>query len=214
VKKNEGEEMKITTVALVGTLLFMTGNASAQSVPDKDIATCAAISSVVERLSCFDDLAKNHKLTATTQDTSSPGKGKWLTQTDKDPLNDKAIYTATLPADSGTTGRFGGPIVLSVRCEGNKTEMYINWSSFLGLEGIPTTYRIDKQKAIRSGWDSSTDHKAAFFPRSPIPTLKKIADSTSFVASVTPYGENPVTAVFDTTGAAEALSDIRKGCKW
>jgi type VI secretion system protein VasI len=191
----------------------MTGNASAQSVPDKDIATCAAISSVVERLSCFDDLAKSHKLTATTENTSSPGKGKWFTQTDKDPMNDKAIYGAALTADSGK-GRFGDSIALIVRCKNNKTEMFIDWSSYLGLDRARTTYRIDKQKAITSNWSISTNHKAAFFPGSPVSTLKKIAESTSFVASVTPYGENPVTAVFDTTGAAEALADIRKGCKW
>ncbi len=92
--------------------------------------------------------------------------------------------------------------------------MFINWSSFLGSDSIATTYRIDKEPAQRSGWTLSTDKQAAFFPGSPVSTLKKLVESTTFVASVTPYNENPVTAVFTTTGAERALTDIRKGCNW
>ncbi|MDT4849754.1 Type VI secretion system VasI, EvfG [compost metagenome] len=102
---------------------------------------------------------------------------------------------------------------MTVRCSNNATEMYINWNDFLGSDAY-TTFRVDKEQASKSNWQLSTDKVAAFYPGSPVPLLKKIAGSSSFVASVTPYNESPVTAVFDTAGASSAFTDIRKGCGW
>src|SRR5690606_5301428 len=111
-------------------------------------------------------------------------------------------------------GRLGRKPTMIIRCRDNRTEMFINWNSFLGSDPVSTTYRIDKEPAQKSGWSLSTDKRAAFFPGSPVPTLRRLAESTTFVANVTPYSESPVTAVFDTTGADKALADIRKGCSW
>ncbi|TKR55349.1 DNA primase [Allopusillimonas ginsengisoli] len=187
---------------------------SANAVEDKEIATCAAETNSVLRLACFDSLAERHSLAPSTQvATATDGAGEWIVRTKTDPLNDKSIYTASLFASSGM-GKYGDPIALSVRCANNKTEMYINWASYLGRGTIRTSHRIDKEKAITNSWDISTDGKAAFHPGSPIGTLKRLVASTSFVANLTPYNENPITAVFETAGADVALAEIRKGCNW
>ncbi|WP_187394897.1 type VI secretion system-associated protein TagO [Pigmentiphaga aceris] len=186
---------------------------NATTVAGKEIAECAANTNTVLRLACYDALATKNGLAPATKPTTVTGSGEWRTSTQTDPLTDKSVHVATLIADSGR-GRFGEAIGLTVRCANNKTELYINWNSYLGLESIFTTYRVDKDAAAKSTWTISTDHKAAFFPGSPVTVLKRLVTSQSFVANVTPYGENPVTATFKTAGAETALADIRKGCKW
>lgn len=182
------------------------------AIEDKEVALCASKTGTVERLSCFDELADRHGLAPKTVATPTAGTGKWTTSTSTDPLTDKSIYLAFLDADKGT-GRFGEKVDMIVRCKGNQIEMFINWHSFIGIDSARVTHRIDKSSAVTSTWDTSTDRTATFM-RSPIPALKKIATSESFVANVTPYGESPVTAIFDTKGAEAALQDIRKGCGW
>lgn len=200
----------------IGLILVfaLVGGAAHAQVDSKEIAACAAQESPVYRLTCYDDLATRHSLAPTVTETTDPAKtGAWRTNTDTDPLNDKSIFTAILDAEEGRS-RFGREIALVVRCSNNKTEMYIVWNDFLGTKEIRTTYRVDKNKAETSSWSISTNNKAAFFPGSPVPLLKLLVDSSSFVANVTPYNESPVTAIFNTTGAGEALADIRKGCNW
>ncbi|EKK98854.1 hypothetical protein VCHC41B1_3364 [Vibrio cholerae HC-41B1] len=34
------------------------------------------------------------------------------------------------------------------------------------------------------------------------------------VAQITPYNENPLTAIFDTAGLSNALLPLRKTCNW
>ncbi|MFD4839930.1 type VI secretion system-associated protein TagO [Achromobacter sp. NPDC058515] len=185
----------------------------AHAVEDNDIATCAAMSSTVSRLVCFDQLAARSNLAPATRNTTASGSGKWKTSRNVDPLNDREIHYAMLVADSGS-GKYGDPIMLAARCRDNKTELYINWSSFLGSDSIKTIYRVDKAEAQSAHWSLSTDKQAAFFPKSPVALLKQMVESQTFVANLTPYNESPITATFDTSGADVALRDIRAACKW
>jgi type VI secretion system protein VasI len=209
---SQGREMRINRILPALFLLLPIGAQAA--IEDKQIALCASMKGAIERLACYDQLADSNNLAPKTVSTSEPGKGKWSTSTSTDPLNDKAIHLAMLEANSGKTGRFGERINMIVRCANGETDLYINWSSFLGTEGIALTYRIGKAKAVHSDWDISTDHQSSFYRGSPVKALKAIIESDSFVANVTPYSESPVTATFDTTGAGEALNDIRSSCKW
>ena len=194
-------------------LVLILAPAFAAAVEDNEVATCAAKTNTVQRLACFDDMAKRHNLAPASTARAAAAPGKWWTQTNTDPLNDKAVHIAGLSAESGR-GRFGDTIGMVIRCKDNKTEMYINWESFLGTDSARITHRVGKEQAITSSWSVSTDHKASFFPGSPVPTLKRMLTETSFVANVTPYSESPITATFDLTGIEGALADIRSGCSW
>lgn len=200
-------------LAMIFCLLASSGAWAATPVTKDDLAKCAATANSVERLACFDDLAKQAGVVASTTDTSSPGGGKWNTATNTDPMTDKSVYTAILLSDNGK-GRFGDPVALLLRCKDKKTEMFIAWSSYLGSDEARVTFRLDKEPAKTTAWSISTNGKATFYPSSPVSYLKKLVDGKSFVASVTPYHENSITAVFDITGADTALADIRKGCGW
>ena len=205
--------MKIAIHTLALTLALATANSASADVPEKDVMRCAALDNTVERLSCFDTLAESNGLTTKTVPTPSASKGKWSTSTTTDPMTDKSIFIARLNASSGR-GRLGEGIDLIVRCAKNKTELYINWHSFLGTDSARVTHRTGKSKAQTHTWDVSTDHTSSFYPGSPVTALKEMIKNTSFVANVTPYSESPVTATFDISGADAAFADIRKGCSW
>ncbi len=205
--------MKIAmhSIALAAAFALST-NANAE-IAEKEVIQCAALGNSVERLSCYDALADGKGLSKQTVSTQSAGKGKWSTSTTTDPLTDQSIYIAMLDADSGS-GRYGGRVGMVVRCSKNTTEWYINWNSYLGIDETAITHRVGKSKAQRRSWVVSTDHKSSFYPGSPVPILKEMMKSDSLVANVTPYGENPLTASFNISGAEAALADIRKGCGW
>lgn len=183
------------------------------AVEDKDVATCAAMENSVSRLACFDRLAEKYRLAPSTTKTETEGAGEWEVSKEVDPLTDKEVHFAVLPAQTGK-GKYGDRIILVVRCENNRTVMYVDWANYLGSGSLRTTYRVGKNPAQTSQWGLSTDKKAAFFPSSPIPLLKQIEESDSFVANVTPYNESPVTATFDTRGADAAFKGIRSACGW
>jgi type VI secretion system protein VasI len=185
-------------------------NAGVLAIGSKELAKCAAIDNQVLRLICYDELAKKYNQVATSKNTSTTSKGRWKTSTDKDPLTDKIIYYAQLTASEGR-GKYGDRIDLLFRCKNGEIDAYVNWSTFLSTSSISVTSRIDKNPAKESSWSLSTDYKASFIPQ-PEETLEKFIGASSFVVNVTPYSENPITAIFNITGAEKALSDIRRSC--
>lgn len=178
----------------------------------KSVTQCASDSNTVNRLACFDELARKNGLAPNTETTTETAAGKWITSTDTDPLTDKSVYFASLDADDGR-GKFGDEITLIVRCKNGKTDAYINWRSYLGSDGTMVTSRIDKASATKAYWSLSTDSKASFMPQ-PVATLKKFAGASTYVANLTPYSESPITAIFNISGSEVAFKDIRGGCKW
>ena len=146
------------------------------------------------------------------QPTPIVGKGKWKVSVETNPSDDSTIAFLILTADSGTSS-FGQPTSLEVHCKSNKTEMYIDWKAFLGSKASVLT-RIGSEKAQTKDWELSTDSQSTLFPGETIAFLKKIMVSDKFVAQVTPYIGNPITAIFDTRGMSNAIKPIRETCGW
>lgn len=182
------------------------------NIASKELAKCGGTSNQIQRLACYDELANKYGQLPSITNTTSEGKGMWTTSTDTDPLTDKKVHRAKLKAQEGR-GRFGDEITLHIRCKDGQTEGYINWATFLGSDGISVTSRIDKMQAEKSSWSVSTDHKASFMPQT-VPILKKFIGASNYVVNLTPYGENPITAIFDISGSEAAFKDIRQACKW
>lgn len=193
--------------------ITFTSSAAIASVSDTSIATCSAVKDEVQRLSCFDRMADDAGLAPKTTPTKNEGAGKWHTATKTDPLTDKSIFTAVLVSESGK-GRLGERVSMIVRCSKETTDLFVNWSSFIGTDNTTVTYRVGQSKAVTKSWQISTDHTSTFYPGSPVKMLKEMTLADRFIVNVTPYSENPVTAIFDVSGAESAFTDIRKGCKW
>ena len=138
--------------------------------------------------------------------------GKWDVSVSKDELTDNKTVFVSLNASSGR-GKYGDTVSLMLRCKNNKTEMYINWHTFLEVDDIEVIDRVDDKKAETSHWGISTDRKTSF-RRNPVAQIKKMLDSKKYVAQVTPYSENPITAVFETEGLDNAIKELRDTCHW
>lgn len=191
--------------------LFFAGSALA-AIDDKEYAKCAVIDGDLARLECFDGLAKDKKLDGKqSQPVSVADPGKWNVSVEINPIDDTKMVALRLEAESGSN-RWGKPIVLVARCKSNSTDLFISWHDYLGSEANVLS-RVGTNKALTARWDMSTDSQATFHPGA-ISFLKEMLRSTKMVAQVTPYNENPVTAVFDTTGLANAIKPLRETCGW
>ena len=152
-----------------------------------------------------------------------PDKGAWQTSSREDPVTGRTRHNAILMASNRTEGIASQRVTpaLVVRCQDNKTEVYINWKHYLdGNSGDfrderhIVTLRIGDGDPFTVRANVSTDKEATFFP-SPIPSiLKPAANADTLAARTTPYNESPQTAVFNLTGIRAALSDLAAACNW
>lgn len=187
---------------------------------DRKLARCSSIGEDSKRLECFEMIAKNRGVWTSRKRKLPDDAGSWNVNRKKNPIDDSETVFATLTAVSGES-RYGDKITLIARCKSNKTEAYINWNDFLG-DDTSSVYSDSKYVTTRVGdleaktrtWGTSTDRKATFAPAWAGDLLKEIMMADSFVAQTTPYGENPITAVFDTTGAKSAFRPIADVCGW
>jgi|GEM_PF-502257 len=198
----------LNTVLL--TLLLLYAANSQASINKLEFANCANNTSPVERLACYDELAQKSGMVSTDIETELY-EGSWRVSTKVNPLDDTKTIILALVASSGSNN-WGKPISIIARCKSGQTEVFINWNDYLGSEATVTT-RVGSKSAKTSNWSLSTDKKASFAKDS-ISLLRDMTSSNQLVAQVTPYNENPITAVFDTTGLKTALSPILETCKW
>lgn len=181
-------------------------------IDSADIAVCAAMKGDLDRLECYDQLARNNGLNAPQPlPTDIEGTGEWGVQVTTNPIDDSRTVLLALPAVSGES-KWGNAVSFFARCQSNKTEAYIAWNDYLGSEATVLT-RIGDNQATTSRWGLSTDSQATFHPRA-IAFLKEMMQADSMVAQTTPYNESPVTAIFDTTGMQNAMTPLRETCNW
>ncbi len=200
---------KVSKYTIVGFLITIN---SFGAISEKEYAKCALIKGDLGRLECYDKLTKTKNIDGKQiEPTKIAGKGKWQITIDKNPIDDSKTVTLILYADSGKS-KWGEPVYLVARCKSNTTDLYIGWSDYLGSEADVLT-RIGNNKALTQRWSLSTD-KQATFRRKPIFFLKEMLKSDKLIAQVTPYNENPVTAIFDTTGLNNAIKPLRETCGW
>ena len=177
--------------------------------------SCLKLENNDSRLRCYDDLLNQNKKD-NENNNSKKSIGKWKEFIDTDPLTDKKIITLTLDANNEIMGNFNfesSRPTLIIRCQNNKTDSYIVWGLYLGVQRQIVTTRIDKERKITRRWAISTDYKATFHPQG-YKFAKSLLKHKKLVAKTTPYAAAPVTAIFDITGFENASHNLRKQCKW
>ena len=192
-------------------MLAVTLSANAQKASiEKRIAECAAIKGELERLECYDKIAKDFGLAATLKSKTIKGSGKWVVSSKTNPIDDSETITLLLQADEGK-GMMGEPVSLIIRCKSGEIELFISWNRYLGSEAY-VIYRVGSYEAQRDMWSLSSNSQASFYPNKPVLLIRSLLASDRFVAQVTPYSESPITAVFDIKGLGEAIKPLQKVC--
>ncbi|MDD1780856.1 type VI secretion protein [Enterovibrio sp. ZSDZ35] len=193
-----------------GMLLF-SASASSHGLDDV-LSECASIIGKSARVSCYDALAtKLNVVSSNTVSRSHIAMGNWALSEIMSPIDDSETVTIRLRELPGKN-KWREAIDLVARCRNGKTELYISWNNFLGGEAHVLT-RVGNEKAVGANWQLSGDKRTTFHSQ-PTSFLKTISTSNRLVAQITPYNENAITAIFDTTGLDNAVMPIRKLCQW
>ena len=191
-----------------------------QETRDAEIVACASISDTTRRLTCYDELAITRGYQPEIH--SNRTTGNWLINESVNPLDDSRTVTLLLPSTPASTqSRTRDRPVLVARCQSNSTEVYINWYQYLGDDSSSVysnwkrvTVRIGTGDAREERWGISTDNDATFAPSWAGNLLREMLTSDTFIARTTPYSENPMVAIFDTTGLEQALVPLADACGW
>lgn len=180
---------------------------------DKKVDECKSISNSEQRLGCYDTLFER----TIERKVDDKNMGNWLVVEDVSPIDDSKSVYLYLYADSNITTRFKTRETpyLVIRCRENKTELYIEFKTYIGMYGIYPTTRIDSQKAISNQkWGISTDYKAIFYSGKTISFIKGLLNKNQLFIQITPFSENPVNTTFTLTGLNEAIKPLRSACGW
>jgi len=215
MKKNVSILLIVLFALVISTFLIDFHYADAYTLEElvKEIAKCAAIEGDLERLEAYDNLAR--LLGVAYPKVIYPdvkGTGKWTFSKKINPVDDTITITFILESDSGKSV-YGKPIYLVLRYKSKKTEAYINWNSYLGSKANVLT-RTGTEKASTQIWSLSTDSQATFYPKDDIKFIRKLMNVDKFVAQVTPYNENPITATFDVQGLKKAVEQFNDILHW
>jgi len=191
------------------------GFSHAETNISEQLAQCQKVTDNTERLGCFDKLGKL-KVEDKIESSEPQSAGKWESRSEKSPIDDSSNEFVYLSAESQIRGQFSESITpsLYITCREKKTELYINWDTFLGIDSSRVLTRIDTQKAVNRTWQISTDNKATFYNGQTISFIKELMKSKKMFVQITPYGENPVQTTFDLSGLSAAIKPLRKACKW
>ena len=197
--------------------VFLLVNFAFAEIPKNEFAKCSMIDGDLEKLNCFDELARKYDLDGIQSSKKEiQDSGKWKINENINPIDDSKTVTVYLLSDSGRSSMMRRQIQLVLRCKSGSTELYINWYDYLGSDAKVLT-RVGKNYATSSNWSLSTDSQATFYPggrSKTIDFIKSLINEDSFVAQVTPYNESPVTAIFDIKGLQKAIQPLREACSW
>ncbi|OON38450.1 type VI secretion protein [Izhakiella australiensis] len=165
------------------------------------------------RLACYDNIFPPK---AAEEAKPVVGVGKWQVLTKTSPIDDSENVFVSLSANDSFRSNFGESITpdLYITCREKKTELFINWDTYLGLNETQMLFRLDKQKAKTKRWDISSDTKAIFYRGNVIEFVKSLSQANVMFTQITPYNESPVNATFDLAGLSEALKPLQKACGW
>ncbi|CAB5661146.1 TPA: type VI secretion protein [Klebsiella pneumoniae] len=189
-----------------------------EEISKEKVLECRSELNGTKRLACYDKLfpqdAAEEDEPAVAEATPNPGK--WLTHITTSPVDDSKNVVLMLPSNDSIRTPFGETVTptIFVACREKKTEVFINWDVYLGLEETSMLYRLDKQKAVERSWSISTDTKAVFYSGRDIDFVKALAKSEKMFARITPYNESPVSVTFELTGLNNALKPLQQACGW
>lgn len=180
---------------------------------------CQSLKDNNKRLQCYDLMSKGDedKEPDGLQDGLPQGDvGGWKIEKTQSQIDDSWNVFVSLASNSPVRTPFGeyiNPSIYAV-CREGRTEFFVHWGVFIGVDQTTMIQRIDSEKASKKVLTISTDSKSVFYTGNAIPVAKKLMNSKKLYLQIIPYGENAIDATFNLAGMSEALKPLRHECKW
>ncbi len=208
--------MQVLKAWRIGVLALLPFTVCAQT--EQSMAQCATITDDSERLACYDEHAISLGLEVTALIPIEPGT--LIVSTDSNTAADPSSNPSTEPSTvtitsypvSGTSSE-GDAITMVIRCRRNRTDLYIRWRDYLGSWAYVRTRVGDDDRGTRQ-WDLSADGRSSYYPRGTVGFIEDLIEASSVEFEVTPYVQDPVTAVFDMSELGNAIGPLREACGW
>lgn len=133
--------------------------------------------------------------------------GNWRVSDSEDPMNDTKTTLAWVNSD--TRG-----VSLNARCKNGRLTLHIDWDTYLGTSSndYDVVVRLDKGKVVRHRWQRIAANNTASFFNNVKSFLKMVIVSKTLVTRLERTFSSSKTAIFDLTGADEALKPIFNRC--
>ncbi len=121
--------MRLIAAALIGlSVAGVRATDAAESNMAKDIARCAQVGGDLDRLTCYDDVAKGAGLTGPqSEPVDATDTGRWEIKKDRNPIDDSERVLVTLESDT-KAGILPAPVTFIARCQSSETEAYVVWN--------------------------------------------------------------------------------------
>ncbi|KFE36239.1 type VI secretion system-associated protein TagO [Thioclava atlantica] len=146
-------------------------------------------------------------------DRAADRTGGWSLRDVTDSLDDSRAMSLSLRAVGGTN-TFGDAPTLIAFCNGEVSELFVDWGEFVGFDGIALSVSLGRTPARTQLWKASYNGSATFLPDRVEAQLNAIAQVRHLVIETTPPHGHPIRAVFETHGLAEMLPQFAAQCHW
>jgi type VI secretion system protein VasI len=188
-----------------------------KDIDAKKMLACAAKSNSLERLACFDDLAKT---AGPIQEQQSETLGRWKVETNVSKFDDTKSVYLSLEANEKINGWLSKSYLpeLNIRCRERKTEAYIDFGMSPVVEsglydGATLQFRLDKQPLFKAIASKSTDGNALFL-RDPMSFIKRLFKAEQLLVRFVPFNSSAQETSFSIAGLEKVIVPLTEACKW
>jgi hypothetical protein len=193
------------------------GAEALKEIDAKKMLTCAAKSNSLERLACFDDLAKT---AGPIQEQQSDTVGRWTIETNVSKFDDTKSVLLSLTANEKINGWLGKSHLpqLNIRCRERKAEAYIDFGMSPATEpelydGATLQFRIDKQPLFKAIATKSADGNTLFL-KDPTSFIKRLLKAEHLLVRFIPYTSSAQETTFSIAGLEKVIAPLTEACKF
>jgi type VI secretion system protein VasI len=193
------------------------GAEALKEIEARKMLACAAKSNSLERLACFDDLAK---IAGPLQEQRSDTVGGWTIETSVSKFDDSRSVHLSLAANEKINGWLGKSHLpqLNIRCRERKTEAYIDFGMSPATEpelydGATLQFRIDKQPLFKAIATKSADGNTLFV-RDPTSFIKRLLKAEQLLVRFIPFTSSAQETTFSIAGLEKVIAPLTEACKW
>lgn len=188
-----------------------------KEVDGRKMLTCAAKSNSLERLACFDDLAKT---VGPIQEQQSDTVGGWTIETNVSKFDDTKSVLLSLAANEKINGWLGKSHLpqLNIRCRERKAEAYIDFGMSPASEpelynAATLQFRIDKQPLFKAIATKSADGNTLFL-RDPTSFIKRLLKAEHLLVRFIPYTSSAQETTFSIADLDKVITPLTEACKF